>query len=167
MGLHKKTPRLSFLNREVLTAFSSDYSPVFISYNEMKNIAIGPGFWKFNSSLLNNETLKIKLRDFMKNTKSKLNFNDTHLNWELMKYEILKFIIYYYKTIAKDERARRVKLENTLKFLENNLTDNFKKQQYELFKCKLVEIIKKLLKVQEFEVDFSNMRKEKTPINFF
>ena len=58
----------------------------------------------------------------------KVNFNDTQLNWELLKYEIRKFIISYSKAIAKDERARRLKLENTLKFLENNLTDNLKKQ---------------------------------------
>ena len=75
----------SVLNTEVLPAFLSDHSPVFISYNEMRNIPIGPGFWKFNSSLLNNETFKINLRDFIKNTKSKLNFNDTQLNWELLK----------------------------------------------------------------------------------
>ena len=70
----------------------------------------------------------------MKNAKSKLNCNDTQLNWELLKYENCKFIISYSKAIAKDERARRLKLENTLKFLENNLTDNLKKQQYELLK---------------------------------
>ena len=122
----------SILNTEVLPAFLSDHSPVFISFKEMKNIPIGPGFWKFNSSLLNNETFKINLRNFIKNAKSKLNFNDTQLNWELIKYEIRKFIISYSKAIAKDERARRLKLENTLKFLENNLTDNLKKQQHKL-----------------------------------
>ena len=134
----------SVLNTEVLPAFLSDHSPVFISYNEMRNIPTGPGFWKFNSSLLNNETFKINLRDFIKNTKSKLNFNDTQLNWELLKYKIRKFIISYSKVIAKEERTRRLKLENTLKFLENNLTDNLKKQQYELLKCELDEIYDKI-----------------------
>ena len=108
----------------------------------MRNIPIGPGFWKFNSSLLNNETFKINLRDFIKNTK--LNFNDTQLNWELLKYEIRKFIISCSKVIAKEERARRLKLENTLKFLENNLTDNLKKQQYGFLKCELDEIYDKI-----------------------
>ena len=93
----------SVLNTEVLPAFLSDHSPVFISYNEMRNIPIGPGFWKFNSSLLNNETFKINLRGFIKNTKSKLNFNDTQLNWELLKYEIRKFIISYSKVIGKEK----------------------------------------------------------------
>ena len=134
----------SILNTEVLPAFLSDYSPVFISYNEMKNIPVGPGFWKFNSLLLNNETFKINLRDFIKNAKSKLNFNDTQLNWELLKYEIRKFIIFYSKAIAKVELARRVKLENTLEFLENNLTDDLKKQQYELLKCELDGIYNKI-----------------------
>ena len=51
----------------------------------MKNIPIGPGFWKFNSSLLNNETFKTNLKDFIKNTKSTLNPNEIQLNWELLK----------------------------------------------------------------------------------
>ena len=151
------------LNTEVLPAFLSDHSPVFISYNEMKNIPVGPCFWKFNSSLLNNETFKINLRNFIKNAKSKLNFNDTQLNWELLKYEILKFMISCSKAIAKDERARRLKLENSLKFLENNLTDNFKKQQYELLKCELGEIYDKIAegvrvrsRCQEYEGEKSN-----------
>ena len=61
-----------------------------------------------------------------------------------MKYEIRKFIISYSKAIAKEERTRRLKLENTLKFLENNLTDNLKKQQYELLKCERDEIYDKI-----------------------
>ena len=80
----------------------------------------------------------------MKNTKSKLNFNDTQLNRELPKYETRKFIISYSKAIAKEERTRRLKLENTLKFLENNLTGNLKKQQYELLKCEADEIYDKI-----------------------
>ena len=35
-------PSKSILNTEVLSAFSRDHSPVFISCNEMKNIRIGP-----------------------------------------------------------------------------------------------------------------------------
>ena len=65
----------SVLNTKVLLAFLGDHSAVFISHNEMKNIPLGPGFWKFNSSLLNNETFKINLSDFVKNAKSQLNFN--------------------------------------------------------------------------------------------
>ena len=87
---------------------------------------------------------KINLKDIIKNTKSKLTFNVTQLNWELLKNEIRKFIISYSKAIVKEERARRLKLENTLKFLENNLSGNLKKQQYELLKCELDEIYDKI-----------------------
>ena len=76
----------------------------------MKNIPIGPGFWKSYSSLLNNENFNINLGDFIKNTKSKLKFNDTQLSWEFKKYKICKFIIFYYKAIAKEEGARGLKL---------------------------------------------------------
>ena len=36
----------SILNTEVLLAFLRDHSPVFISYNKMKNKQNGKGFWK-------------------------------------------------------------------------------------------------------------------------
>ena len=78
-------------------------------------------------------------QNFTKNTKRKLNPNDTQLNWELLKYDIRKFIISYSKVIAKEERARRLKLENTLKILENDSTDNIKKQQFGLSICELNE----------------------------
>ena len=41
----------------------------------------------------------------------------------------------YSKAMAKEERARRLKLENIKKILENNLTDNVNKL-YELLKFK-------------------------------
>ena len=47
----------SILNT-VLPAFLGDHSPLYFSYNQIKNIPIGPGFWKFNSSLLNDGTFK-------------------------------------------------------------------------------------------------------------
>ena len=70
------------------------------------------------------------------------------------------------KVKTKEERARRTKLENTLKFLENNLTDNLKKQQYELLRYELDEIYDKIAEGVK-DVDASNMRKEKNPKLFF
>ena len=57
----------------------------------------------------------------MKNTKYKLNPNDTQLNWRLLKYDVCKFIISYSKAIAKEERVKQLKLENMLQILENKL----------------------------------------------
>ena len=84
--------------------------------------------------------LRLIQGNFVKNTKSKLNFNDTQLHWDLLKYRIPKFIISYSKAIPKKESARRLKLENKLKFLENHLTGNLKKQQYGSLKCELDEL---------------------------
>ena len=57
----------------------------------------------------------------MKNTKYKLNPNDTQLNWRILKYDVCKFIIFYSKAIAKEERVKQLKLENMLQILENKL----------------------------------------------
>ena len=53
-------------------------------------------------------------------------------------------VFYAVKVIAKEESTRRLKLENTLQILENNLTGNVKKKQYELLKCELDEIYDKI-----------------------
>ena len=50
------------------------------------------------------------LRDFIKNTKTKLNFNDSKLNWELLNYKIPKFIISYSKPVAKKTKSQVVKI---------------------------------------------------------
>ena len=49
-------------------------------------------------------------------------------------------MIPYSKVIATEERVRQLKLENMLKILENDSTDNVKKQQYGLLICELDEI---------------------------
>ena len=73
---------------------------------------------------MNNETFKINVRDFIRNTKSKLNLNESNFNWKLLKYDIDKLITSYSKAITKEGKATQLKLENTLKILENNLTHN-------------------------------------------
>ena len=90
----------------------------------MKNVPNGPGFWKFSGLFMNNETFKINVRDFIRNTKSKLNLNESNFNWKLLKYDIDKVITSYSKAITKEGKATQLKLENTLKILENNLTHN-------------------------------------------
>ena len=72
----------TILNTKLLLAFVSDHSPVLKSYNKMRNISVGPGFLKFNNTLLNKETFKVNLRDIFFKSKSRLNYNDTQLNWE-------------------------------------------------------------------------------------
>ena len=57
--------KILFQIQKYYLLFSSDHSPVLNSYNEMKNIPNRPGFWKFNSSLLNNKTFNISLKNFI------------------------------------------------------------------------------------------------------
>ena len=39
-------------NVDIKSSFKSDHSPIKISFENKSNAKRGPGFWKFNSSLL-------------------------------------------------------------------------------------------------------------------
>ena len=56
----------------------------------------------------------------------------------------------YSKAMAKEERARRLKLENMQKILENNLTDN----------------VNKLYELLKFEINATITKEEENPANY-
>ena len=94
----------SILNAEVLQALLSYYSSVLWQNKECTKWTRS---FEIQQLVIKYETFEINLKDFIKNIKSKLNFSDSQLNWELMEYDILrilttiKSIISYFKAIAK------------------------------------------------------------------
>ena len=65
----------------------------------------GPGFWKFNSSLLEDETYRTTLRDNLTQFKIKYQeVTDLGLKWDLIKMEIRGFTIKYTRNKARLKR---------------------------------------------------------------
>ena len=56
------------------------------------------------------------------------------LKWELLKYQIRKFIIDFTKRKAKERRKQQAYLESELKKLENNLESSENLRKYESLK---------------------------------
>ena len=74
---------------------------------------------------------------------------NNQLKWELLKYEIRRFTIYYCKQrTIKDERERK-KFENKLKNLEHVLDSYDNLESYHNIKDKIEEIYEKRQKAQE------------------
>ena len=110
---------------EILTPILTDHSVVLFSLSKEKTTIRGKGFWKFNSYLSKDQNYIIEIKKLIRNFH---NENESlfycKLKWELLKYEVTKFTIYYTKHFAKEKRQQRTNLENQLKKLEGKLDED-------------------------------------------
>ena len=75
----------------------------------------GPGFWKFNQSLLKDETYVSSLRAEIPNFRQKYNdVEDLALKWDLIKMEMRGFTIKYSKNKAKKRKSSEIQLQNQI-----------------------------------------------------
>ena len=102
----------------------------------------GPGTWKFNNTLLEDEEYLEKIRQEYNHIKSKYEeVENVQLLWELIKMEIRSYTIKYTKQKSFQLRQRERELQETLKRLDNRLCnlgldsldlDNYAKLKEEL-----------------------------------
>ena len=125
----------------ILNAPESDHSAITLHLRskELKQHK-GPGFWKFNSSLLEDEVYINKLRENIILFKNKyFDLDDLGLKWDLIKMEIRGFTIKYSKLKAKkrknEERLLQNKVNELLQKSETN--PNNKQLLNELYATKL------------------------------
>ena len=117
-------PRTS--KTDVLSYYDSDHSPIYaeIAYKNNQKTT-GPGFWKFNNSLLNNEEFVTNLKFFLLQAKEKHSgTSDKRLYWEMIKMEIRDFCIRFSKRLAKSKKSREINLLCKLKHLNMRLDQN-------------------------------------------
>ena len=85
---------------------------------EDQGVPRGPGFWKFNNSLLENEEFVTKLKFLILNAKEKYReVTDKRLFWEMIKMEIRIFSIRFAKRKAKEKRDMEFELLRKLQDL--------------------------------------------------
>ena len=95
-----------------------------IQYKNNKKSS-GPGFWKFNNSLLDNEEFMTHLKFFLTHAKEKHHdTNDKRLYWEMIKMEIRDFCIRFSKHLPKTKRKGEIDLLCKLKQLNEHLDPN-------------------------------------------
>ena len=116
----------------------------------MKNVCKpGPGLWKLNNSLINDEIFTNSLNNFIQNMINELNINisvDNKPKWELLEYKIRRFTISYCKQLTKKDVVERKYVENKLKSLENNLDTYDNLQSYHNIEEKTEKIYEKMTK---------------------
>ena len=119
--------------------------PVPLSLGRLFNAKVkqqnrGPGFWKFNNSLLRDEAYVNELRKNVKLYTAKYeSIDDKGLKWDLIKMEIRGFTVKYTKVKAKRRKNDELILQNKINELQLKLESNPNNSQYlnDLYAAKL------------------------------
>jgi len=106
--------------------YDSDHSPIYAEIQYKNNQkSSGPGFWKFNNSLLDNEEFVTYLKFFLIYAKEKhRDIEDKRIHWEMIKLEIRDFCIRFSKRISKEKKGKEIDLLCKLKQLNVLLDQN-------------------------------------------
>ena len=103
----------------IKAGFKTDHSLIQISFECNSSEKRGPGFWKFNSSLLTDDDFCAYIRGIIeKYSKTYAYLSDHTLKWDLIKMEIRTATIAYSKTQASLKRQHEKKLHAEINALE-------------------------------------------------
>ena len=106
----------------IKTAIRTDHSAIIISFNSLDEQARGPSYWKFNSSLIDDENYVIainqKIPEWLGEFKEVI---DKRVLWDLIKYRARQFTMHYAKKKAHKRRQELVQIEISLRQAEERL----------------------------------------------
>ena len=133
-------------NTEIRTSIAPDHKSIFLNIEVGNEFSRGPGLWKFNNTLLEDENYKILIEFYYPQILVKYReVEDKQILWELIKMELrLKTIKY-----SKEKRFKLKSEENILqeelqkldnKICNNDAFDTETLEKYEAAKAKLKKI---------------------------
>ena len=101
---------------DIIPSTKPDHSAITLALNGIDDSKRGPSFWKFNSTLVNNNeycqlldgNFKMWLEEFKE-------IFDKRVLWDLLKYKIRLFTIDYSKIKARSRRANLIEVEGKLR----------------------------------------------------
>ena len=117
-------------NAKIVPNIFSDHSAITLSMSlENNETKRGPGFWKFNNSLLTDKCYTEMITKQIPELISKYcNLNDKGLFWEMIKMEIRASTIIFAKNKAKQRRNEEKDLLLRLSQLQEKLRSNFSEE---------------------------------------
>ena len=128
---------------DIKTAIAPDHKAIrlFLQFESKKK---GPGLWKFNNSLLNDDTfVNLITSNYPIICRKYAYLTNLKLKWEMIKMEIRSLIIPYAKNKARNVRNLEKQLESRIDSLENKINTNpddgtdAEQQEYERLKTEL------------------------------
>ena len=104
---------------DIVTSIKTDHSAITLDIDSISGAFRGPSFWKFNNSLLDDESYVDLITDKIPTWLDEISYNhDVRVQWDWLKYNVRKETIHYSKTKAKQRRERISWIENKLKLAE-------------------------------------------------
>ena len=101
---------------DIIPAIRTDHSAISLSVNSLKDQPFGPSYWKFNSSLLDDDTyIQLINSEYQKWITELSEVNDLRVLWDLIKYKIRQTTLQYSKMIAQNRKAGLQRSEETLR----------------------------------------------------
>ena len=108
--------------RNIKTAIRTDHSAITISFNSLDERTRGPSYWKFNSSLVDDENYVLainqKIPEWLGEFEEVI---DKRVLWDLIKYRVRQFTMHYAKEKAQKRRQELVQVERSLRQAEERL----------------------------------------------
>ena len=91
----------------------------------------GPGFWKFNANLLEDEKYVTEIQENTLSFREKYNdVTDLGLKWDVIKMEIRSFTLQYSKKKARIERDKEKELQTKTNNLQEKLSASKNDRKY-------------------------------------
>ena len=116
----------SVKNTEIYPSIAPDHNAIYISLSWVNETPRGPGFWKFNNTLLKDENYVATVWETYTNTlRYYEQVSDKRLLWELIKMEIRNTTISYTKHKAKMSRDRAKDIRQQLEQLDEIICKDF------------------------------------------
>ena len=116
---------------KIFHAPETDHSTISLHLQAKIKQDRGPGFWKFNNSLLRDEAYVNELRKNINSYRAKYeSIDDKGLKWDLIKMEIRGFTVNYAKSKAKRCKNDEVTLQNKINELQLKLESNPNNSHY-------------------------------------
>ena len=133
-------------NAEIRTSIAPDHKSIFLNIEIKNEFARGPGLWKFNNTLLEDENYKELIEFYYPQILVKYReITDKQLLWELIKMELRAKTIKYSKEkrskLRNEEKALQEELQELDgKICNNDAFDQETLEKYEAAKDKLKRI---------------------------
>ena len=107
---------------EMIPSVLSDHSTVILKLRPLAGDKRGPGYWKFNNSLIND-------KQFVSQMNSKIDecfheiieISNPVIRWDFLKFKMRQFCISYSKQKSREKKQKRISLESKLERLGYHL----------------------------------------------